>query len=103
MTQIKRAIYVFVDDKLNLDFPENSSSFTGEIIYKGNNYSFFNSVIHSSNDQPAVIRASGKKEWYQNGQVHRDNDLPAIIESNGSKGWYKEGKLHRDNDQPAVI
>jgi antitoxin component YwqK of YwqJK toxin-antitoxin module len=64
----------------------------------------YNGILHSFNDQPAIIRNDGSQhcEWYRHGKIHRDNGQPAIIYSNG-KGWYQHGKLHRDNDQPAVI
>src|SRR5271154_5749825 len=46
-------------------------------------YSLPNGLRHRDNDQPAIIRRDGTKEWYYNGQHHRDNDQPAIIYHNG--------------------
>jgi hypothetical protein len=63
----------------------------------------YNGILHSFNDNPAVIHNDGTKLWYQHGNLHRNNDQPAIVKDIGSKEWYQHGKLHRDNDQPAVI
>ena len=51
-------------------------------------------------DGPAVIYASGTKDWYQHGYMHRDNG-PAYEGVSGSKAWYQHGKLHR-TDGPAI-
>jgi hypothetical protein len=59
--------------------------------------------LHSYNDEPAVIRPNGTKEWYQNGKLHRDGDLPAVVWDDKTMFWYKDGKIHRNNDLPAVI
>ena len=58
---------------------------------------------HNFNDLPAIIWASGTKNWYQKGLPHRDNDLPAVIYEDNSQFWYQAGLLHRDNDKPAII
>ena len=51
-------------------------------------------------DGPAIIHASGTKEWYVDGKRHRI-DGPAVEDSNGTKSWWVKGKLHRE-DGPAV-
>jgi hypothetical protein len=59
-------------------------------------------VLHRE-DGPAVIRATGTREWYRDGRLHRE-DGPAIEWSGWSdcaKEWYREGKRHRE-DGPAV-
>lgn len=59
-------------------------------------------LLHSFNDEPAIIYDTGRKEWYKQGALHRDDDKPAIVNSDGSQYWYKNGKYHRDNDKPAI-
>jgi len=80
------------------------------------------SQLHRDGDLPAVIYASGTKEWFKDGLCHRDNG-PAVVWFNESKEWWKngvrendpvidergnkewfnkEGRPHRDNDLPAV-
>jgi hypothetical protein len=80
---------------------------TNEILVKYTNKNcdafYYQNILHSFNDQPAIIYANGTMKWYQHGNLHRDKDLPAVIYSNGRKVWYQNGELHRDNDQPAVI
>jgi len=82
-----------------------------------------NNLIHSTTG-PAVIHASGTKEWYVNGRRHREDgpaiefanggmewyidskrhrvDGPAVIQKNGDECWYKNGAIHRTNG-PAVV
>ena len=53
-------------------------------------------------DEPAVIKADGTKEWWYLGQRHNEfNDEPAVIKANGTKEWWRNGKLGRLNG-PAV-
>ncbi len=59
-------------------------------------------IVHRSNDLPAVIYPSGKKEWWANGNIHRDTG-PAIIEANGAQIWVRRNVIHRDDDLPAII
>ena len=59
-----------------------------------------NNILHRE-DEPAIIRLNGDKDWYVNGKRHRE-DEPAIIRSNGDKEWYLNGKKHRE-DGPATI
>jgi len=62
-------------------------------------------MLYRVDDQPAIIRADGTKEWYKDGVLHRGNNKPAIegIGKKWFRAWYKNGILHRDNDKPAVI
>lgn len=61
-------------------------------------------LIHSFNDEPAVVFNTGKKMWYHGGCIYRGNDEPAIIYENGTKIWYnKYNIIDRDNDEPAII
>ena len=59
--------------------------------------------LHRDQDQPAVIKPDGSKEWYQYGKLHRNDDRPAVISADGTLKWYQYGQLHRDKEQPAVI
>lgn len=70
----------------------------------GNNYLLFkNDVLHSFNDEPAIIFADGTKCWYDNGLLHRGNDKPAIIYQNTTLEWYRYGKLHRDSELGTLL
>ena len=51
--------------------------------------------LHRENDEPAIERACGHKEWYQHGKRHRD-DGAAIEYANGYKAWYLHGKKYND-------
>jgi hypothetical protein len=64
---------------------------------------YFNNKFHRGDDKPAKIYKSGGQEWWFNGSRHRNNDLPAIISAGGTKQWYINGKRHRDNYKPAII
>jgi hypothetical protein len=62
-----------------------------------------NGIMHSWNDEPALITAKGDRVWYYKGREHRNQDLPTAICYDGRKIWCQYGKLHRDGDLPAVI
>jgi hypothetical protein len=67
--------------------------FTGSLAdYVGRN-------IHREDD-PAIERSNGDKEWWINGECHRE-DGPAIETPNGDRHWYINGKRHRV-DGPAI-
>ncbi len=60
--------------------------------------------LHSFNDKPAKVLASGETHWYKDGKLHRDGDKPAVVEADkGIFRWYKDNKLHRGGDKPAII
>lgn len=59
-----------------------------------------NGLLHRIGE-PALIKASGYREWRVKGVLHRA-DGPAVEYSDGvSYEWYFDGKLHRDGG-PAV-
>jgi len=62
-----------------------------------------NGLLHSRNDEPAIVWTNGRLEWYRHGRKHRNNDNPAVIHSDGGKEWWMEGKHHRDNDKPTFV
>lgn len=87
-----------------------------------------NGWLHSIDDQPAMIRRSGERQWFRHGKTYRANDLPTMICPNGEQVWYdtdreehraddkparimadgtqiwyQHGHIHRDNDLPAII
>ena len=72
------------------------------ILEDGESHWYAKGKLHRVNG-PAVICANGNQQWYINGQLHRENDQPAIMNANGDRRWYVNGKLHRENDLPAVI
>ncbi len=41
------------------------------------------------------------KVFKKNGNPHRENDEPAVIRDKGDKEWYYNGKRHRDGGEPA--
>lgn len=94
-----------IASSMDVDVLELAShlNFTGSLSLNKDSYSFLNGVLHSYNNQPAIIKNYGVRVWYREGKLHSFNDQPALIYANGSKEWYKEGKLHRDNDLPAII
>jgi hypothetical protein len=55
----------------------------GNIFYYNKNGKY-----HRENDQPAIIHADGKQEWWVNGQFHRENDKPAVIYKDGIQYWW---------------
>ena len=79
-----------------------------QFLYKENGISRFDEYwytdgkLNREDDEPAVERANGDKEWYLN-DVRTRTDAPAIIKSDGSEYWYKNGVLDRDDDEPAVL
>ena len=72
------------------------------VIDTNGNTFYYNSMHRFHNeDGPAIIWASGTKEWCIDGQLHNENG-PAYIGSKGTQEWYKYGNRHRI-DGPAVI
>ena len=61
------------------------------------NERWFNSSsqLHRDGDLPAVIYASGTKEWFKDGLCHRAGG-PAVVWFNESKEWWTNGV--REND-----
>ena len=51
-------------------------------------------ILHSFDDEPAMIYDNGTKFWFKNGKKHRDNNLPALIWYNGDVVFYKNGKQY---------
>jgi hypothetical protein len=75
-----------------------------EKVFPNGDKKTYNSAgqLHSFNNEPAVIFASGAVAWYENGLVHRGNNEPAIV-CNENKYWYENGVYHRGNNEPAII
>lgn len=68
----------------------------------GNKYHYNEKgLLHSMNDEPAVILESGVEKWYKDGVLHRDNN-PAIIIPGYEMQYYCMGKKHRENG-PAIV
>ena len=70
--------------------------------YDGGIYSYLGNMIHSFNDQPAIIYNNGNKYWFWYGKKHRGGDQPAFVDSIGYKSWFWHGERHRENDLPAI-
>lgn len=68
--------------------------------------SYCNGVLHSRNDQPAVIHEDHAyppfyRAWYKWGELHRVGG-PALEFYCGASIWYLDGQIHRDGDEPAI-
>lgn len=62
---------------------------------------YLDDLLHSPGDNPAVIHASGTKEYYREGKRHRTFG-PSVIHANGDLEYWVDGLLER-RDGPAVI
>jgi len=51
-------------------------------------------ILHSFDDEPALVWDDGAKYWYKDDKIHRDNNLPAVIYSGGDLKYYKNGKQY---------
>jgi hypothetical protein len=78
-----------------------SITYTTTICESGITETKVNGKLHSINDQPARIYASGRREWFNDGWLHRDTVgsdglvLPAVIGADGTREWYKDNGRHR--------
>ena len=81
-----------MESKLNLIIIVNGYMFLYKNMYgeiRSNTYDE-NGLLHSFNDEPAVI-TSHVKQWYKNGKLHRDGKLPAVEYENGDVKYYING------------
>jgi hypothetical protein len=64
----------------------------GHVVFRSENdgMTYKNGVLHSFNDEPAVVNGRDDKVWYKDGVLHREGDLPAVIHGN-YKGFYNNG------------
>ena len=62
-----------------------------------------NGLLHSFNDQPAMIESDGRMLWYDHGDLSRGNDLPAVVIIGEHYEWWTAGIPGRDGDRPAVV
>jgi len=69
----------------------------------GDTFHFKNGKLHRVGDKPAIVYASGNKEWWKDGKIHREGDKPAFIGADGTKEWFKNDKIHREGDKPARV
>ena len=103
--KLPKEMYAEIARFLGYDFPGNGFRLVaGDVQIKDsvNGSTYLNGILHSFDDRPAVITASGNRGWYRNGKLHRENG-PAVIRSDGTYEWYINGKLHRENDLPAIM
>jgi hypothetical protein len=74
------------------------------VFDKGEKIWCYGGYIYRGDDKPAIIWCDGTRLWYNKYNINdRDNDKPSIVYSNGTKSWNKDGILHRDNDLSAHI
>lgn len=60
-------------------------------------------VLHSINDEPAVIIEDGEEMmWYKHGLRHREGGPAWVQGDRGIFMWYNCGQLHR-TDGPAIV
>ena len=62
----------------------------------GNKYWHNNGLLHRD-DGPAMERSIGYKLWYKGGKPHRVDDEPAVIWADGRLEWYKDGIAYTPN------
>ena len=60
-----------------------------------------NNQIYHRLDGPAIIHASGAKEWYVDNKRHRIGGPAVETARKNVTSWWKDGKLHRE-DGPAI-
>jgi hypothetical protein len=53
--------------------------------------------VHRMNDQPAIIRGNGDREWYNCGRLYHQDGGPTIIRANGDKEWRISTSKHSHN------
>ena len=80
----------------------------GEVFFRSEDNqgrTYRNGLLHSFDDQPAMIDDFGTQLWYRDGVVHRDGDLPAYVgdqDFDETQRWYKNGVLHREGGPVAI-
>lgn len=89
----KFAVFYKIWESMVTSVPQYESNRTEYLV---------NGILHSVNDQPAVVFADGTKIWYRYGHIHRDNDLPAIERGNELHEWWQNNRRHRLKG-PAVV
>jgi hypothetical protein len=77
-----------------------SNGGTLDVIENGDKYYYDKNGDLHREDGPAVVFASGYKEWRIEGKLHRKYG-PALVWATGDKEWYLNDKLHR-KDGPAI-
>jgi hypothetical protein len=96
LTKLPKEMYAEIARFLGDDFPGKGfrlAAGTVQIRDDINSRTYLNGVLHSFDDQPAVITVLGSRKWYHNGLLHRDNGSPAIMSSDGTREWYTHGKF----------
>lgn len=63
---------------------------------------YYKKIILNYDNFSKVIIKSEVLLYLKNDKRHRDNDQPAIIRANGTKEWWINNRRHRDNDKPTV-
>ena len=76
--------------------------YTENGISRFDEYWYTDGKLNREDDEPAVERANGDKEWYTD-DVRTRTGAPAITKSDGSEYWYLNGKINRGDDEPAVL
>lgn len=56
---------------------------------------------HRDYDLPAIILATGRREWHRHGELHREGGKPAIIYGHGVMEWWENGKFLRSSAHTA--
>ena len=52
---------------------------------------------HSDDGKPSA-QFSRSREWHWRGQLHRDNGMPAVIRANGRREWFEHGVCYAVRD-----
>jgi hypothetical protein len=103
--KLPKEMYAEIARFLGGDFPGNGFRLAAGAVqirdYTASG-TYLNGLLHSFNDEPAVIYADGStRKWYHNGLLHREN-MPAVIWFDGTHEWFTNDLLHRE-DGPAVM
>lgn len=67
----------------------------------GTSIKYKNEIVHSDNDEPAIIYPNGTRQWFCNGFEHRLYG-PSTVFPGGSERWCCNGVPHR-TDGPAIF
>ena len=62
------------------------------IIDRGTSVVWMRNIVrHRDNDFPAVLRISGRMEWWHDGTLHRDTGYPAVLDTDYIQEWWIDG------------
>lgn len=72
--------------------PRDMSGWRRIIEKDGSTYTFYNGLLESYNDEPAIVR-DGVSRWFHKGNLHRINNPAVVSDQNTCEYWYEHTKL----------